>query len=515
MEEYTSLPEIIPRCMERLRERSAFCTLLESDHIAMQRLENFGRSLKHSPEHIRLVCDLASGFSDIVVLVKYSLGALVHHPDQSFDDFVDNSVKLRFIDRLIRFATKDSRSIHTVTVVHPLLFPGSSPTVTDQRREEALAEFLQTKKAKVILHCVAGSEYVTPWMKERFRWPDEAYPYQLSRRDVSLTTTNDYWATVIPVFCPSQAMEYQKYRLELRILLMYKFLMAFRVLRGKHDTPCCAEKIRAIWLGPAERLENQRYLILPEIAMAISERLSSSYASGTIDINKPLKCLLGDEGIINEVNYHSYPFRCLSFWISLLLKKPYRFNTFGTSYALFCLRRISKREYDFFPRLPNMLLDQHTPQDHWFQRAEGDKSNGLTNDPSKVPATRPFRVSDLIASTKHAYKVVSALEELLDLDEIPVEAGATGKGLVQSAISVQRLFTRMLFDERPDIGIDQTLRIDALSRQSSNTMQVLVNRNWNSPGDSGGMIAEEALIESLLDCLQALRMEVELVPDRA
>ncbi|KAL4880628.1 hypothetical protein BJY04DRAFT_72297 [Aspergillus karnatakaensis] len=245
---------IIPGCLKRLPRAPPRCLPEERDVKAIQVLREFGSELGCSADEIRQACDLASGFSDIVVVLERPLRD-EHHPyNQSFEHFVDSNPTLRHIDELLQFASAGARSIKTTTVVNAFPFQKYENNAgMDRRCEPILAKFLQTKRPRVVLQCVNT--------------------IHVDRLETGGT------CTVIPSFHPSHAIKYSPYCLDLRIFMMYHFAMAFRYLHEPEDPLCrrCAEMIQHKERINRYRLKEAMCLPRLTIASRISKILSLSY----------------------------------------------------------------------------------------------------------------------------------------------------------------------------------------------------------------------------------------------
>lgn len=232
------LPKLIPCCLEQLAQTSPMCLPQERDFQALQVLREHAQGLGRSSHCITQACNLASGLSDIVVILQRPHSDGSHPPNQSFDGFVNNSHTLKVVDELLNFASRGTRNIGTVTVVNAFLFQHMKDDAdADLRCEEILTHFLQVKKPRVIIHCL-NPVYQSSSMR-RFNFPGKCYRV----RSEVIEIADGYTALVIPSFHPSRAVNYFKHRLELRVLLMYHFAMAFRLLGDRATIPYCVSRI--------------------------------------------------------------------------------------------------------------------------------------------------------------------------------------------------------------------------------------------------------------------------------
>ena len=127
-------------------------------------------------DEIDHACNLASGPSDIIVILERPKTRASHNYGHPFPQFVGDCKTLWAVDELIRFATNGARSIHTVTVLDAFSFkPNDNSRIPDARCHQLLAEILRAKKPKVVIRC-HRDEYKDPWMKQ-FELPGEDYKF--------------------------------------------------------------------------------------------------------------------------------------------------------------------------------------------------------------------------------------------------------------------------------------------------------------------------------------------------
>lgn len=93
------------------------------DAKALDLISEFGLQLRCPENEIKQACHLASGGSDMVVILERPRPpSTEHNYSASFDQFVKSSPTLFAVDRLIRYGSKGARSIHTVTVLDAFIF---------------------------------------------------------------------------------------------------------------------------------------------------------------------------------------------------------------------------------------------------------------------------------------------------------------------------------------------------------------------------------------------------------
>jgi hypothetical protein len=132
-------------------------------------------------------------------------------------------------------------------------------------------------------------------------------------------------------------------RLELRILLMYHFALAFRSVDGTAAIPCCAKEIleRCKRGQPQDESRSSDWTL----ASYMSSQLNTSYIHYGKDAVPP-------------------SFKYSSFWATLL-DKPHKFELCEVSFAEFLLQRAEVNPSPVYARISSTLHDIVTERDHW------------------------------------------------------------------------------------------------------------------------------------------------------
>jgi hypothetical protein len=159
------LPQVMPRCLRQMTQSPPVCLLQDGDFQAIQILRVHGQELGSPSHSITQASNLASGLSDVVVILERPRNVNSHPPNQSFDGFVNGCDSLKVVDELLRFASRGTRNIGTVTVINAFSLQPEKNAEADLRCEEILMRFLQAKRPQVIIHCT-NSVYQSPWMKQ-------------------------------------------------------------------------------------------------------------------------------------------------------------------------------------------------------------------------------------------------------------------------------------------------------------------------------------------------------------
>jgi hypothetical protein len=188
----------VPHCLAGLGKAPPACILSPEDLQTVQILRDFGQELNRPKDEIAQACKLATGLSDIVVILDRPPPRLYQAFGASFGKFVQSYQPLAGVDELLRLGSNSARSIHSVTVLYAYSYqPVTGDLELDRRCEEVLARLLQVKRPKVIIHCRNG-DYSDPWMT-RFNFPDRPI-YQLQRDTVEIA--EDRQTVVISSFPP-------------------------------------------------------------------------------------------------------------------------------------------------------------------------------------------------------------------------------------------------------------------------------------------------------------------------
>jgi hypothetical protein len=231
----------IPLCVQALPRTPPVSFHHLGDLRSLQILRDFGKEFNVPGDEIDHACNLASGPSDVVVILERPKKRKSHEYGLPFPQFVDRCKTLWAANELIRFATNGARSIHTVTVLDAFSFkPNEESHIPDERCHQLLAEILRAKRPKVVIRC-HRDEYKDPWMK-RLELPGEEYKFVRTEIQVD----GNYSIVVLQPFHPSLAINNAARRPEYRCLLIYHFIAAFAELSGVSQLHEDAEEIRQL-----------------------------------------------------------------------------------------------------------------------------------------------------------------------------------------------------------------------------------------------------------------------------
>lgn len=262
----------VPRNVQELPRTPPPCYAMEGDRAAVELLRGFGIGLDIDEAEINQACHLASGYSDIIFILERPRAKRY---DTTFEDFVQSSDTLCALDGLIRFASKGSRSIETVTVLDAFSFqPDKNNHDFDRECHRILSQIIRIKKPKVIVRCHRDS-YEDLWMK-RFELPGEGY--RLERSVVDIEETHS--AVVFQSFHPSCAIHNAWYRPEYRALLIHHVIATFGELHGQGELPAYVEDVRLLCNVRGHRVRNDMPFDSPYMAALYTRNTLSAQYEG-------------------------------------------------------------------------------------------------------------------------------------------------------------------------------------------------------------------------------------------
>ncbi|CAF3541468.1 unnamed protein product [Fusarium graminearum] len=116
----------VPRCAQKLIIEPPVCLPDVQDIKVVNLIRNFGKEFERPRDEIEQACNLASGQSDLIILLERPHKSQTYRG--TFSDFVKRCETLKRVDELIRFGSKGARSIHTVTVVDAFSFKPQDST---------------------------------------------------------------------------------------------------------------------------------------------------------------------------------------------------------------------------------------------------------------------------------------------------------------------------------------------------------------------------------------------------
>ncbi|KAK8096429.1 uncharacterized protein PG998_014297 [Apiospora kogelbergensis] len=217
----------VPDCIRRQARKSPFRFLTRGDCVALDLIREFGAEFDRPANEIHKACMLASGYWDLIVILERPRKS--HPYNASFRDFVQNCDTLKAVDELIQFASKGSRSIHTVTVLDAFSFsppkPSESGSLPTLRCYELAENIIKHKGPKVVLCCWSDKSGESSLLSHKFMsqgvgtWP----PCE----KIAIEGTD---VLAIRSFHPATAVCYRKYSPCTRMILIYHFVLAFGYL---------------------------------------------------------------------------------------------------------------------------------------------------------------------------------------------------------------------------------------------------------------------------------------------
>lgn len=221
----------VPKSLACLPRQLPVCQFTTNDLKSLDLIrafgKEFGKDFEWPEDEINQALNLASGPSDIIIILQRP--ASNHTYNVSFEQFVEDCKTLKAVDELIQFATKGTRSIHTVTILDAFMFkPIERAGIPDERCHQLLAEIIELKSPRLILRC-HKERYNDPRLK-LLEQDCEDYKCPTGRlyRDKQPTQY------IVQSFHPSLAVNYKESRPEYGIFLLLNFTVAFQRLGGLH-----------------------------------------------------------------------------------------------------------------------------------------------------------------------------------------------------------------------------------------------------------------------------------------
>lgn len=219
----------IPTCVQELLLEPPICFPRVEDAEILGYIERFGRELGRPEDEIKQVCSLASGPSDLIIILERP------HEKQkynvAFNQLIRECPTLKAVDELIRFSSKGARSIHTVTVLDAFPFtPDRRDLETAKHCHELIEKILRLKKPSVVVCCWTGQ-------------CENAFVSQFKSRGVGtwpLQHTKKIWTSstaFVRSFHPSTVVNFRKRSPYSRMLLIFHFVLAFAKLGGCNKLP--------------------------------------------------------------------------------------------------------------------------------------------------------------------------------------------------------------------------------------------------------------------------------------
>jgi len=123
-----------------------------NDHEILKILERFERRLHQPRKEIEQTCNLVSRPTNLVVILKPL--ASKQNYSVSFKQFVTNCKTLKVVNDLIKFATRDARSIYTMILLDVFSFKSFKDQVVsfDEKCQDLIAKVIGLKRSQVLLY---------------------------------------------------------------------------------------------------------------------------------------------------------------------------------------------------------------------------------------------------------------------------------------------------------------------------------------------------------------------------
>jgi hypothetical protein len=403
----------VPQSLRQLAFTPPVCLPTQGDLEAVEILKDLGKELCRPEDEIIQACNLASGFSDIVVILERPRRSSNHNFNVDFVRFVENSRTLQAIDELIRLATKGARSIHTVTVLNAFSYqPDKKRTLNNEKCHSVLAKILKAKKPRVVLRC-HNDEYEDEWMK-RIEYRGEGY--KLERNEARIA--ENYMTVVLQSFHPSCAVNNAQCRPEFRALLMHHFVAAFSVLNSEFALPePVVENIRKLCIKKGNRRDIPK-LEPWEAAHHVPEALGETYDSSWI-----LPVLgFSDEEPHDLLMKQIKAFDRMYIWFERLFGPSQTFGTLGIAKVVLFLWKEHFKDDPIYQQVMQWLLVRGNEQEDWFP-SPGHitlwrDELPLEDSFSRMRITNPSNLREIIDTNKEWIELLSAALSLPQLEKV-------------------------------------------------------------------------------------------------
>ncbi|KFY70498.1 hypothetical protein V499_09121 [Pseudogymnoascus sp. VKM F-103] len=229
----------LPRCIGELVKAPPVPVSHPGDGNVLNLLIEFGRKYNRDINEIRQACDLAEGYSDLVIILQRP--APRHNYSVDFEKFVADCPTLDAVDKLIRYASKGTRSIETVSVFDAYSFkPGlTAAWPSDDDCHLLLEQMLKFKKPRVVMCCwnkgaaTCSNEFVGQFVGGGVGNPS-------IRDEIDIEGCS---SVAIRCFHPATAMCYNPYNADYQALMTYHFIAAFSELSYRIHEPWWLEQI--------------------------------------------------------------------------------------------------------------------------------------------------------------------------------------------------------------------------------------------------------------------------------
>jgi hypothetical protein len=135
------------------------------------------------------------------------------------------------------------------------------------------------------------------------------------------------------------------------------------LLGGRIVILCYITKIQDLCLYQGDREEDKSSPSDWDLASYISDKISNSYLYRGKDVVPLLKGVLADETLSEKINRESDT-DSLSFWLTLLLMKPQKFELFRIASARFLLQRANVNFSPIYSIISSALHELVTENNH-------------------------------------------------------------------------------------------------------------------------------------------------------
>jgi hypothetical protein len=216
----TCLDMVLPFCMKQMIQQRPL-PRYENDAEDIESIiwDLCERHKVAEPEVEKFIA-LASGYDDVLILLERP--SMDHDYDDDLETFIERSPVLQGVGELIKTATRGSRSILDTVVLDVFSFkPKGRSYPTDEECYEITEQMIRKNTPQVVLGCCAGID-PKHWLYQFNAVSPNTKPTVRSA-DIQGTTVQ-----FIPSFHPGFCLNHVPWSAQLRLLLVYHFLLTFR-----------------------------------------------------------------------------------------------------------------------------------------------------------------------------------------------------------------------------------------------------------------------------------------------
>jgi hypothetical protein len=231
----TCLDMVLPLCMKQMIQQRPLSKYENDTNDIKSIIRGLCERYKLAEPEVEKFIALASGYNDVLILLKRP--SMDHDYTDDFKTFVKRSPVLQGVDELIKTATRGSRSILDTVVLDVFPFkPKGRSYPTDEECYEITEQMIRKKTPQVILGCCTSID-PKHWLYQFNAVSPNTKPTVRSA-DIQGKTVH-----FIPSFHPGFCLNHVPWSAQLRLLLVYHFLLTFHCTILRPSIPRWSLKI--------------------------------------------------------------------------------------------------------------------------------------------------------------------------------------------------------------------------------------------------------------------------------